>query len=86
MTIWERRLSGHTGTFQIHAYKLFEELAHFLRKENLAWEPDVRVSDGPDYLEMHPHLGEAVMARLRRRAPKMNGLRWSPSFRNFITS
>src|SRR5262245_23888117 len=32
LTLWERRLSPH-ATFQIHAYKLFDELTAFLRQE-----------------------------------------------------
>lgn len=71
LTIWERRLSPH-ATFQIHAYKLYEELTAFLRQENLVWHPDF--PDGPDYLEMHPHLGEAVMATLAMACAENEGL------------
>jgi hypothetical protein len=63
LTTWERRASPH-GTFQIHAYKLYDELVSFLSDEKLAWKPNSAIADGPDYLEMHPHLGEAVMATL----------------------
>jgi hypothetical protein len=73
LTLWERRLSPH-ATFQIHAYKLFDELTAFLRRENLAWPPNTRVADGPDYLEMHPHLGEAVMATLAMACAENEGL------------
>jgi hypothetical protein len=73
LTLWERRLSSH-ATFQIHAYKLFDELTDFLRQEALAWEPNSHMSDGPDYLEMHPHLGEAVMATLAMACAEDEGL------------
>jgi hypothetical protein len=71
LTTWEGRLSPH-ATFQIHAYKLYDELAAFLRQENLAWHPNF--PDGPDYLEMHPHLGEAVMATLAVACAENEGL------------
>jgi hypothetical protein len=73
LTLWERRLSSH-ATFQIHAYKLFDELTDFLRRENLAWRPSAHIADGPDYLEMHPHLGEAVMATLAMACAENEGL------------
>ena len=60
---WKRRLSER-ASFQIHAYKLIFQLLDFLQRENLAWWPDINRADGPDYIEMHPQLGEAVMATL----------------------
>ncbi len=73
LTLWERRLSPH-ATFQIHAYKLLYELTAFLRQENLVWHPNIEVAHGPDYLEMHPHLGEAVMATLAMACAENEGL------------
>ncbi len=73
LTVWERRLSPN-ATFQIHAYKLFEDLAGFLRDAGLAWQPDSAFADGPDYLEMHPQLGEAVMATLATTCAENEGL------------
>jgi hypothetical protein len=73
LTVWERRLS-QSATFQIHAYKLFEELPEFLRDEELAWTPDSALADGPDYLEMHPQLGEAVMSTLAVACAENEGL------------
>jgi hypothetical protein len=62
-TVWERRLSP-VGSFQIHRHKLFGQLVEFLVEEGLAWTPNNWLADGPDYLEMSPALGEAVMATL----------------------
>jgi hypothetical protein len=73
LTVWERRLSPH-ATFQIHAYKLFDELTAFLHREGLAWIPHNTLADGPDYLEMHPNLGEAVMATLAVACAENEGL------------
>jgi hypothetical protein len=55
LTPWERRLSPN-ATFQIHRYKLFDDLTEFLPKNKLAWRPDSKLADGPDYLELHPRL------------------------------
>ena len=72
-TVWDRRLS-FGATFQIHRYKIFHELSEFLREEDLAWTPDSEFADGPDYLEMHPQLGEAVMATLAMACAENEGL------------
>jgi hypothetical protein len=72
LTVWERRFSKR-ASFQIHAYKLMEELVEFLDEEKLAWTPKVK-ADGPDYLEMHPRLGEAVMATLAMACADNEGL------------
>lgn len=72
-TVWERRLAAG-ATFQIHSYKLFEELTDFLRQERLAWRPARGIADGPQYLEMHPALGEAVMATLAMACAENEGL------------
>jgi hypothetical protein len=81
LTIWERRLSNHP-TFQINAYKLFDELVDFLHMEDLAWEPDSQVADGPAYLEMHPQLGEAVMSTLAVACAENEGLQVVTEFPN----
>lgn len=73
LTVWERRMSER-ATFQIHAWKLFEELTHFLHEHGLAWEPRSEMADGPEYLEMHPLLGEAVMATLAMACAENEGL------------
>lgn len=79
MTVWERRLSPH-ATFQIHAFKLYDELTHFLRSKSLAWQPTGSLADGPDYLEMHPQLGEAVMATLAVACAENEGLQLVTEF------
>lgn len=73
LTTWERSESGR-ATFQIHRYKLYDDLSRFLSDEKLAWEPQSDLSDGPDYLEMHPRLGEAVMATLAMACAENEGL------------
>ena len=72
-TVWKRRLSPG-ASFQIHREKIFGELTEFLRKEDLAWAPDSEFADGPNYLEMHPQLGEAVMATLAMACAENEGL------------
>jgi hypothetical protein len=72
-TVWERRLSDHPS-FQIHRYKLFEGLVEYLRRRDLAWEPSASFSDGPEYLEMNPRLGEAIMATLATACAESEGL------------
>jgi hypothetical protein len=57
--IWGNRELGQT--FQIHSSKVLGDLIDFLWTLNLAWNPE-GFSDGPNYIEMHPRLGEAVMA------------------------
>ena len=74
LTTWERRLSDRPS-FQIHRYKLLDELVDYLRDKELAWEPESHLSDGPEYLEMNPRLGEAVMATLAVACAENEGLR-----------
>ena len=38
MTVWERRLSKRP-TFQIHRYKMLDDLTEFLLDQGLAWKP-----------------------------------------------
>jgi hypothetical protein len=40
----------------------------------LAWKPKPRYSDGPEYLEMNPRLGEAIMATLAVACAENEGL------------
>src|SRR5207237_3057632 len=39
-----------------------------------AWEPSPEMADGPEYLEMHPQLGEAIMATLAMACAENEGL------------
>jgi hypothetical protein len=73
MTVWERRLSDRP-TFQIHRHKILPELTAYLLSQRLAWPPKKQFSDGPEYLEMHPRLGEAVMATLAFACAENEGL------------
>jgi len=73
LTVWERRLS-EVATFQIHSHKLFADLTEFLQRTELAWWPESYLADGKDYLEMHPQLGEAVMATLAVACAENEGL------------
>jgi hypothetical protein len=72
-TLWESRL-GPGATFQIHEYKLYDELSRFLVNNHLAWRPAGSYAHGTNYLEMHPRLGEAVMATLAMACAENEGL------------
>lgn len=72
-TVWERRLAPD-GSFQIHSEKMLPDLAQYLRRMGLAWNPGEWYSDGPLYLEMNPRLGEAVMATLAYACAENEGL------------
>lgn len=74
LTVWERRLFGGPS-FQIHRYKMYDELVAYLLANKLAWTPNKHYSDGPDYIEMNPKLGEAVMATLAVACAENEGLR-----------
>jgi hypothetical protein len=52
--------------FQIHVGKLSEKLKTVLLQSKLSWEPRMRESYdyGSDYVQLHPRVGEAVMATL----------------------
>ncbi|TAU38914.1 hypothetical protein ELI44_37005 [Rhizobium ruizarguesonis] len=69
-TASERRMGA---SFQIHPEKL-GDLVDTLVSENLAWVPRQRFGDPSDYLEMHPILGEAVMASLAAACAEAEGL------------
>jgi hypothetical protein len=69
-TIWDNRLAGRT--FQLHRQKVLYDLMHFLLANDLAWKP--RYADGIDYVEMHPRLGEAILATLAFGCAKSQGL------------
>ena len=59
-----RGADGHG--FQIHQAKLHESLKGVLRETMLAWEPGSPEPYDPwlEYVEVHPRIGEAVMATL----------------------
>lgn len=71
LTVWERRLSDG-ASFQINRHKMLGELVQYLRRNDLAWAP--KQADGPDYLEMNPRLGEAIMATLALACAENEGL------------
>jgi hypothetical protein len=72
-TDWERRLRPG-ASFQVHPFKL-GVLWHFLYEHKLAWKPERESADYRGYLEMHPDLGEAVMATLAAASAEAGGLR-----------
>jgi hypothetical protein len=72
LTVWERRLSAQPS-FQIHRHKMHGALVEYLLDKKLAWQP--QYSDGPEYVEMNPRLGEAVMATLAEACAENEGLR-----------
>jgi hypothetical protein len=59
-TLWKDRLLGMP--FQLHSSKVLYSLQDFLLRHELAWIP--QDPHGPNYIEMHPKLGQAVMATL----------------------
>jgi hypothetical protein len=63
--------AGEAG-FQLYPRKISYELFRFLMSEQLAWEPDI--SDGYQYIEMHPRIGEAIMSTLAIACAKDEGL------------
>jgi hypothetical protein len=72
LTVWEKRLGNNRMTFQIHREKLLQDLAKYLLDEKLAWIPNF--PDGDHYVEMHRHLGEAVMATVAVACAENQGL------------
>ncbi len=74
-TLWEERLREDRRGFQIHGDKLWPELVRYLRSRKLAWEPEEGYWHGPEYVEMNPRLGEAVMATLATACAESEGLR-----------
>jgi len=70
--VWDRRFLNKT--FQIHTYKLIHPLTQFLTRQGLAWKPAPELADGTNYVEMHPALGEAVMATLAMACAENEGL------------
>ncbi len=72
-TVWDSRLAPNS-TFQIHREKMLHPLIEFLLDEGLAWRPRERYSHGPDYVEMNPQLGEAIMATLAVACAENEGL------------
>lgn len=75
LTIWEQRLGHGRQSFQIHGEKVLDELAHYLLRQGLAWYPQNGRAHGPSYIEMHPMLGEAVMATLAMACAENEGMR-----------
>jgi hypothetical protein len=58
--LWEDRLSRES--FQLHSDKIVSQLLRFLLGYGLAWEP--HHPEGPEYIEMHPQVGEAILCTL----------------------
>jgi hypothetical protein len=75
-SLWDNRLASRT--FQLHGQKVVADLLDFLLQNDLAWNP--RHSDGFGYIEMHPRLGEAVLATLAFACAKNEGLRLVTEF------
>jgi hypothetical protein len=75
-SLWDDRTLGRP--FQLHGSKLLESLQYFLRTNNLAWEPEN--PHGHGYVEMHPRLGEAVMATLAFACAENEGLQLVTEF------
>jgi hypothetical protein len=75
-SLWEDRLASRT--FQLHGQKVLAELLDFLFANNLAWPPSH--PDGIGYVEMHPRLGEAVLASLAFACARNEGLRLVTEF------
>jgi hypothetical protein len=70
VSLWEDRDASRT--FQLHGQKVVIDLLHFLFERGLAWHP--QNSHGQGYVEMHPRLGEAVLATLAFACAKIEGL------------
>jgi hypothetical protein len=75
-SLWGDRLLGLP--FQLHRFKLLGELLEFLLKNKLAWVPERLHGNG--YIEMHPRLGEAVMATLAHACAYSEGLQLVTEF------
>jgi hypothetical protein len=62
--------------FQIHQSKLSRKLREALRESNLAWKPGQfePYSFSTEYIELHPRVGQAVMATLAIACAKSEGL------------
>ncbi|PCE34427.1 hypothetical protein [Burkholderia ubonensis] len=50
--------------FQMHIGRASYELAEFLRSNGLAWTPPPDIIDHPNYVQMHPRIGEAVLGTI----------------------
>ncbi|MBX4927153.1 hypothetical protein HJB56_07625 [Rhizobium lentis] len=74
--LWNDRLASRT--FQMHGEKILPDLLRFLTMNELAWEPNY--SDGRGYFEMHPLVGQAVMAALAFAAAERQGLQLVTEF------
>ncbi|TBY30654.1 hypothetical protein E0H93_34900 [Rhizobium leguminosarum bv. viciae] len=58
-----RQKKGDPGV-QLHRHKIGQELVNVLDQNELGWTPSDDVSDGTEYMEVHPAIGEAVMSTL----------------------
>jgi hypothetical protein len=76
ISLWNDRLANRT--FQLHGEKVLAELREFLFKNDLAWSPTH--PHGTGYVEMHPRLGEAVLATLAFACARNEGLRLVTEF------
>lgn len=70
-----QRQLGHGG-FQIHQMKLHPDLRDALRVTRLGWHPRTLGPSDPhgEYIEVHPEIGQAVMATLAIACAKQDGL------------
>ena len=75
-SLWHDRLASRT--FQLHGQKVVDDLLSLLLRNDLAWIP--HYSHGHGYVEMHPRLGEAVMATLAFACARNEGLRLVTEF------
>jgi hypothetical protein len=66
-----RRAADLAGSRRIYPAKLLGDLSHYLRESRLAWPS---ASGDPTYFELHPVLGEAVMATIALSCAQENGL------------
>lgn len=69
VSVWGDRMANRT--FQIHSDKIFPPLLNLLMNAELAWNP--RHAHGSHYVEMHPTIGEGVMASLAFAVAKSRG-------------
>lgn len=67
------RNEGDQG-FQIHARKVTGHLGDFLFESELAWHADRGHNHGWGYIELHPQIGEAVIATLAFACAENEGL------------
>ena len=76
VSLWDDRLASRA--FQLHGQNVVQTLLDFLFQNDLAWDP--QHSHGLGYVEMHPRLGEAVLATLAFACARSEGLRLVTEF------